>query len=60
MFDEDVIRHYQQFLHRRRIQCPAEEYRPVTDVEQAEFEEHLDRRKVELGACARPYGTGAR
>ena len=22
-----------------------------------EFEEHFDKRKVELGSCARPYGT---
>ena len=58
VFDEDVIRHYQQFLHRRRAQRPAEEYGPVTDTEWAEFEEHFDRRKVELGTCARPYGTG--
>lgn len=58
VFDEDVVRHYQQFLHRRRTQRPAEEYRPVTDAEWADFEEHFDLRKVELGACARPYGTG--
>lgn len=58
VFDEDVVRHYQDFLHRRRQQRPAEEYRPTTDAEWAEFEEHFDRRKVELGACARPYGTG--
>jgi hypothetical protein len=58
VFDEDVVRHYQAFLHRRRQLRPAEEYRPTTDGEWAEFEEHFDRRKVELGACARPYGTG--
>jgi integrase len=58
VFDEDVIRHYQQFLHHRRAQRPAEEYRSATDAEWTEFEEHFDRRKVELGACARPYDTG--
>jgi hypothetical protein len=26
-------------------------------VEWSEFEEHFDRRKVELGSCGRPYGT---
>jgi hypothetical protein len=23
----------------------------------AEFEEHFDKRRVELGSCGRPYGT---
>lgn len=31
---------------------------PVSSEEWAEFEEHFDKRKVELGSCARPYGTG--
>ncbi|MEV4241645.1 hypothetical protein AB0J47_41590 [Nocardia sp. NPDC049737] len=30
----------------------------MTTEEWAEFEEHFDKRKVELGGCARPYGTG--
>ena len=29
----------------------------VTDAEWAEFEEHFDKRKLELGNCARPYAT---
>jgi site-specific recombinase XerD len=58
VFDEDVVRHYQEFLHRRRERRPQSEYRPVTGAEWTEFEEHFDRRKVELGNCARPYGTG--
>jgi integrase len=58
VFDDEVVRHYQAFLHRRRAQRPAEEYKQVTDDEWQEFEEHFDRRKVELGDCARPYGTG--
>jgi hypothetical protein len=51
------VRHYQQFLDNRRQLRPAEEYRPTTDEEWTEFEEHFDKRKVELGGCARPYGT---
>jgi hypothetical protein len=57
MFEEDVIRHTQEFLARRRAMRPQEEYRPVTDREWFEFEEHFDKRKVELGSCGRPYGT---
>jgi hypothetical protein len=57
VFREDAVRHYQQFLARRRQARPITEYRPVTDPEWSEFEEHFDKRKVELGACARPYGT---
>jgi hypothetical protein len=29
----------------------------VTDAEWAEFEQHFDKRKVELGQCGRPYAT---
>jgi hypothetical protein len=58
VFDEDVIRHYQAHLHQRRQIRPDDEYQPVTDAEWVEFEEHFDKRKVELGSCARPYGTG--
>jgi hypothetical protein len=36
---------------------PEEEYRPASEEEWQEFEEHFDKRKVELGACGRPYGT---
>lgn len=36
---------------------PDDEYRNVTEQEWREFEEHSDRRKVELGGCMRPYGT---
>ena len=57
VFDDEVVRHYQSFLHRRRAQRPAEDYKPVTNHERREFEQHFDRRKVELGNCARPYGT---
>ncbi|MFD7908918.1 hypothetical protein ACFV4F_41575 [Kitasatospora sp. NPDC059722] len=57
MFDEDVVRHYMAYLAERREVRPAEEYREATTAEWEEFEEHFDKRKVELGSCARPYGT---
>ena len=57
MFNEDVVRHHQEFLGRRRNARPGDEYRNVTEQEWTEFEEHFDKRKVELGGCARPYGT---
>ncbi|MFE7035317.1 tyrosine-type recombinase/integrase [Streptomyces sp. NPDC057621] len=57
VFDEDVIRHYQEFIHHRREVRPEGEYRDTTDQEWDEFEDHFDRRKVELGSCGRPYGT---
>ncbi|WP_405407175.1 tyrosine-type recombinase/integrase [Streptomyces decoyicus] len=57
VFDEDVIRHYLAHLNERRQLRPDHEYRDVTSDEWDEFEEHFDKRKVELGACGRPYGT---
>ena len=57
VFEDDVIRHVQDFLDRRRAMRPAEEYRPATDEEWAEFEAHFDKRKVQLGSCGRPYGS---
>lgn len=57
VFDEDVVRHYQAHLHQGRQVRPSEEYRDTTEQEWTEFEEHFDRRKVELGSCGRPYGT---
>ncbi|MEW2397940.1 site-specific integrase [Streptomyces sp. NPDC046862] len=57
VFNEDVVRHYQEFLLRRRTLRPQEEYRAATGEEWDEFEEHFDKRKVELGSCGRPYGT---
>jgi len=59
VFDEDLIRHYQAFLDRRRSTRPAEEYRPATDNEWAEFEDHpvdcTTSRSV-TGLLARPGG----
>jgi hypothetical protein len=57
VFNEDVVRHYQEFLDRRRKVRSVDEYKPVTNSEWSEFEEHFDRRKVELGGCTRPYGS---
>lgn len=57
VFAEDIVKHYQQFLNHRRAQRPEGEYGEVTPEEWTEFEEHFDKRKVELGNCARPYGS---
>ena len=55
VFNEDVTRHYQAHLQRRRRMRPPDEYLPVTDDEWTEFEAHFDKRKVELGAtCGQP------
>ena len=56
VFNDDLVRHYQSFLNRRRQLRPVDEYRPPTDTEWTEFEDHFDKRKVELGTCGRPYG----
>ncbi|MFD3944935.1 tyrosine-type recombinase/integrase [Streptomyces sp. NPDC058579] len=57
VFDEDIVRHYIVHLNERRRLRPDHEYRDVTTEEWTEFEEHFDKRKVELGSCGRPYGT---
>jgi site-specific recombinase XerD len=57
VFEDDVVRHYQQHLQHRREIRPEGEYRPATPAEWSEFEEHFELRKVELGSCARPYGS---
>jgi hypothetical protein len=57
VFEEDLVRHYQAHLARRRQLRPDHEYRASSDNEWREFEEHFDKRKVELGNCGRPYGT---
>ncbi|MDO0929834.1 site-specific integrase [Streptomyces sp. TG1A-8] len=57
VFDEDVISHYHQFLARRRAARPTDEYREPTRDEWEDFQEHFDKRRVELGSCGRPYGT---
>ncbi|MFJ1797223.1 tyrosine-type recombinase/integrase [Kitasatospora griseola] len=57
VFDEDVISHYQQYLAQRRAERPTDEYREPTRAEWDDFQEHFDKRRVELGSCGRPYGT---
>ncbi|MGW3425474.1 hypothetical protein [Streptomyces phaeochromogenes] len=57
VFAEDIVGHHQKFLDHPRSQRPEDEYTDVTPKEWAEFEEHFDKRKVELGNCARPYDT---
>lgn len=57
VFAEDIVTNYQRFLNHRRSLRPEIEYTEVTLEEWADFEEHFDKRKVELGNCARPYGT---
>lgn len=57
VFQEDLIRSYRAFLDTRRAARPAEEYREPTDQEWHEFQQHFLTRKLELGDCARPYGT---
>jgi integrase len=57
VFQDDLIRSYRAFLNGRRAVRPAEEYREPTDAEWREFQQHFTERKVELGECARPYGT---
>ncbi|WP_329580923.1 tyrosine-type recombinase/integrase [Streptomyces sp. NBC_01361] len=57
VFAEDVVQHYQEFLNHRRALRPEGEYVDVTPEEWGEFEEQFDKRKVELGNCARPYGS---
>ncbi|MBV9383793.1 MAG: site-specific integrase [Streptosporangiaceae bacterium] len=60
VYQDDVLRHYAAFIARRRAERPSEEYREPTEAEWNEFEQHFTRRKVELGTCARPYGTPCR
>jgi len=57
VFQDDLIRSYRAFLDRRRALRPEAEYREPTDEEWREFEQHFEKRKLELGSCGRPYGT---
>jgi hypothetical protein len=57
VYPEEVIRHYQTFIHDRRAARPAAEYREPTDSEWDEFERHFTLRKVAYGNCDRPYGS---
>lgn len=57
VFQDDLIRTYRSFVDRRRSTRPVEEYREPSPEEWDEFEEHFALRRVELGSCARPYGS---
>ncbi|WP_405893321.1 site-specific integrase [Streptomyces sp. NBC_01527] len=57
VFQDDLVRSYRAYLNTRRADRPAEEYREPTDKEWSEFQQHFHTRKLELGDCARPYGT---
>ncbi len=57
IYPQEVFDRYQEFLSRRRATRPAEDYRAPTAAELAEFAEHFGNRRIELGACVRPYNT---
>lgn len=57
VFQDDLINTYRVFLDQRRTARPQVEYRDPTEDEWREFHQHFALRKVELGTCARPYGT---
>lgn len=57
VFDEQLVRAYRTFLDARRAQRPDDEYREPTDDEWNDFQQHFEKRKLELGTCGRPYGT---
>lgn len=57
VYSEDVIRHFQAHVARRRALRPTEEYREPTAAEWQDFEKHFRHRKMALGDCYRPYET---
>jgi integrase len=57
VFQDELIGAYRAFLGKRRALRPEAEYREPTTEEWREFEEHFEKRKLELGTCGRPYGT---
>jgi site-specific recombinase XerD len=57
VFQDELIRSYRAFLDKRRSVRPEAEYREPTDAEWRDFQQHFELRKLELGACGRPYGT---
>lgn len=57
VFNDELIRTYRAYLDQRRAVRPSAEYREPTSAEWTEFEQHFERRTLELGSCARPYGT---
>jgi integrase len=57
VFQDELIRSYRAFLDNRRAARPTDEYREPTAEEWAEFQQHFQTRKLELGDCGRPYAT---
>jgi integrase len=57
VFQDGLIKSYRAFLEQRRATRPNSEYREPTDNEWQAFQRHFALRKLELGTCARPYGT---
>ena len=57
VFQDELINTYRVFLDQRRTARPEVEYRDPTEDEWREFHAHFALRKLELGTCARPYGT---
>lgn len=54
LFQDDLIRSYRAFVDQRRATRPEAEYREPTEQEWAEFQQHFQLRKLELGTCGRP------
>src|SRR5260370_32844777 len=57
VFNEDLIRHYPGFLDRRRHLRPPDEYRPPTDQQWTESQDHYPQHKEQPGNCVPPYVT---
>jgi Phage integrase family len=57
VYPEQVVRHFQAHLVRRRARRPSQEYREPTTQEWDGFQQHFRRRRMALGDCYRPYGT---
>jgi len=57
VYPEQVVRHFQAHLARRRTSRPSQEYREPTTQEWDGFQQHFRRRRMALGDCYRPYGS---
>jgi hypothetical protein len=57
VFPEQLIAAHQQMVEHRRTLRDSAEYRQITPDEWADFEQHFQLRRVELGDCFRPFGT---
>jgi hypothetical protein len=57
IYPKEVFGCYSEFIGRRRADRPADDYRPPTSRELADFADHFTQRRIELGSCVRPYAT---